>query len=273
MKNKSYIFACILLLASCTKTKQDNPISRAEMDELLRLSDTTHMTSELEVEYKLSNITRIFQQHNDNRGMFPLVYLQTTRQALLSLQNEPQKYNDILKAKAITIAFCKRYLFNLHDHLIGKLPEYHWSNYYSLCFSGQPRLRIVSAGLNAHLTVDLARAVYDVNGNAAFKDDYLIFGEALVKATPFIVDELKKQYNVESGYLFHGLFIGDILDPLFGANYTTQLAFQFIRQEAFQNGQLLLDPAKYGNAQNLLFNNWKTREQLLDAMVKNKLIQ
>jgi hypothetical protein len=45
-------------------------------------------------------------------------------------------------------------------------------------------MRIASAGLNAHLTVDLARAVYDVDGDTAFKKDYLQFGEALVKASP-----------------------------------------------------------------------------------------
>jgi hypothetical protein len=251
----------------------ENVISSQEMDELLKLSDTSNMTSELEVEYKLDHITQIFQRHDDNRGLFPLIYLQTTHQALLSLQNEPEKYNDIQKAKDITIAFSKRYLFNLHDHLTGKDPEYHWKNYYAFCFSNQPRTRIMSAGLNAHLTVDLARAVYDVNGNAAFKDDYTQFGEALVKASPYIISELKNQYHVESANLFHGLFIGDILDPIFGKDFTTQLAFNFIRQEAFQNGQMLLNSATHNSTQTSLYNNWKFREQLLDVLVKNHLIQ
>ncbi|MDB5227608.1 MAG: hypothetical protein JWN78_1801 [Bacteroidota bacterium] len=271
MRKYFYIISTVLLFAGCSKVQQQ-AITSQEMSELLQLSDTSNMTSELMVEDKLSRITHIFQIHNDNRGLFPLVYEQTTHQALLSLKNEPEKYTDIKKAKAITIAFAKRFLFNLHDHLTGKETEYHWKNYYTLCFSHQSQLRILCAGLNAHLTVDLARSVYDVNGRVDFKNDYIKFGEALVKASPFIIDELDKQYHVESGYLFHGLFIGDILDPVFGQDFTTQFAFQFIREEAFQNGQYLLSPAAYDNAQNALHTNWQFREQLLDALVKSKLI-
>lgn len=273
MSNKLFLLFAFILCLSCSRKESSSVLSPQETDELLRLSDTSAMTSEIQVQYKLSNITRIFRQHQDNRGMFPLIYLQTTNQALLSLQNEPQKYRDIAKAKAITIAFCKRYLFNLHDHLSGKTPEYHWDQYYRLCFSNEPKLRIASAGLNAHLTVDLARAVYDVEGDTSFRADYMQFGEALVKAAPDIIDQLNVQYQVESAYLFHGLFIGDLLDPIFGANFTTQLAFQVIRQEAFQNGQLLLDPLHYASAQRSLYNNWQTREALLDLLVRQHLIQ
>ena len=272
MSNKFYIVACVLFLTACSK-EQRNIITSQEMNELLLLSDTSNMISESEVEYKLSHITQIFQKHNDNRGLFPLIYEQTTHQALLSIQNEPQKYDDIQKAKDITIAFSKRYLFNLHDHLKGKEPEYHWKNYYTLCFSTQPGMRIASAGLNAHLTVDLARAVYDVGGGPVFKKDYLQFGEALVKATPFIIVELRNKYSLESAPLFHGLFIGDILDPIFGKDFTTQLAFQFIREEAFQNGQYLLSTTAYSNAQKALFNNWQFREKLLDELVRQHFIQ
>ena len=273
MKIFLYSILFSLLFSACSKVQLENTLSPEEMNELLQLSDTANMTSEMQVQYKLHRITEIFQQRNDNRGLFPLIYEQTTNQAILSLQNEPEKYSTIQKAKDITIAFSKRYLFNLHDHLTGKVPEYHWKQYYQLCFSNEPKMRVASAGLNAHLTVDLARAVYDVNGDTAFKNDYLQFGEALVKASPFIIDELKKQYNVESAYLFHGLFIGDILDPIFGENFTTQLAFQFIRQEAFQNAQYLLKPDIYNSAQITLHQNWQFREGLLDALVDTKLIQ
>lgn len=248
-------------------------LTQEEMDELLQLSDTSNMTSELQVQYKLHRITQIFHHRNDNRGLFPLIYEQTTNQAILSLQNEPEKYENIQKAKDITIAFSKRYLFNLHDHLTNKEPEYHWKQYYKLCFSDEPKMRIASAGLNAHLTVDLARADYDVKGDSAFKKDYLQFGEALVKASPYIIDELRNQYNVESAYLFQGLFIGDILDPIFGENFTTQLAFQFIRQEAFQNAQYLLKPSVYNSAQITLQQKWQLREGLLDVLVNTKLIK
>lgn len=273
MQSSVFFLSLVLFISSCSKVELKNVITQQEINELLLLSDTSNMTSELEVQYKLRRITQIFQLKKDSRGLFPLIYEQTTNQAIISLQNEPEKYENIQKAKDITIAFAKRYLFNLHDELLGKTPEYHWKQYYTLCRSALPRMRIASAGLNAHLTVDLARAVYDVNGDTTFKKDYLQFGEALVKATPYIISELKSKYNSESAYLFNGLFIGDILDPIFGEDFTTQLAFQFIRQEAFTNAQNLLNPNLYNNAQTTLSQNWKSREGILDIMVETKLIK
>jgi hypothetical protein len=267
------LIAFLFLFSACSKVELENVITQEEINELLLLSDTGTLKQESEVLFRLNRITEIFQRRNDNRGLFPLVYAQTTKQALLSLQNEPEVYTDLQKAKDITIAFAKRYLFGLHDHLTGAEPEYHWKNYYALCNTNLPRMRITSAGLNAHLTVDLARAVYDVNGNAAFEDDYLKFGEALVKAAPYIIEELKKQYNTESAYLLNGLFLGDILDPIFGEDFTTQLAFQFIRTEAFQNAQYLLSPAAYNDAQKALYRNWEFREELLDILVQTGLIK
>lgn len=275
MKNVLLLFACCLLFA-CEKEagfSNRKGISETDYHELIALSDTSNMNSADEVKDKLDRITAIFAAYNDNRGLFPLIYAQTTNQALQSIRNEPEKYVDPEKAKAITIAFAKRYLFNLHDHLLGnKIPEYHWKQYYLLCFSDQPRLRMATAGLNAHLTVDLARAVADVDGGPAYKPDFLQFGEALVNAAPFIISELKDQYGVESEDLFNGFFLADVIDPLLGEGATTQLAFQFIRQEAFQNAQYLLGPRPESGQQHL-FVLWRDREKLLDELVKRGLIR
>jgi hypothetical protein len=273
MKNNFFILIALVVCVSCTKEETKDAITNAEYDELLALSDTSTLNSEADVEHRLSRITGIFQRHRDNRGLFPLVYEQTTHQALLSLRNEPGNYQDLQKAKDITVAFCKRYLFNLHDHLLGIEPEYHWKNYYTLCFSHQPMTRSMAAGLNAHLTVDLARAVYDVSGDSSFKNDYTEFGEALVKASPYIIAELQEQYQVDAAYLFHGLFIGDLLDAVFGKDFTTALAFQLIRQEAYDNAQKLLNPATHATMQESLYNNWALRERLLNELVTSKLIK
>lgn len=274
-KHLLLLLGCCLLFACEKESGYANRkgISESDYNELIALSDTSNMVSENDVKFKLDRITAIFVRYNDNRGLFPLIYAQTTNQAVLSIKNEPEKYEDLDKAKAITIAFAKRYLFNLHDHLLGnQIPEYHWKQYYALCFSDQPQLRTASAGLNAHLTVDLARAIADVNGGPAYKPDFLQFGEALVNAAPFIISELKDQYGVESEDLFNGFFLADVIDPVFGDGTTTQLAFQFIRQEAFQNAQYLLGPRPESGQQHL-FVLWRDREALLDELVKGGLIQ
>lgn len=276
MKYTLLIFCSCLFFTSCKKENgfaNQATISDADYNELIALSDTSNMTSENDVKYKVENITNIFHKYNDNRGLFPLVYLQVINQALLSMHNEPEKYDDLVKTKAIVIAFSKRFLYNLQDHLLGKKsPEYHWRQYYVLCFSNQPKLRMACAGLNAHLTVDLAFAVADVHGQKAFKNDFLQFGEALVKGAPDIIEELRSQYGVESGDLFNGLFIGDIIDPIFGEGTTTHFAFQYIRDDAYNNGQLLQGP-RPDQAQQLLYNNWKAREKILDDLVTSGLIK
>ena len=137
MKYFFLITICIFIF-SCKKesgfANQKN-ISDADYAELIVLSDTSNMKSADAAKYKLDNITTIFQKYNDNRGLFPLIYAQTTKQIVLSIHNEPEKYEDLNKATAITLAFSNRYLFNLHDHLLGKrTPEYHWRQYYVLCF-------------------------------------------------------------------------------------------------------------------------------------------
>jgi Family of unknown function (DUF5995) len=271
-----FLIAICFLTLSCQKESgfaNQKGISDADYNELITLSDTSNMVSGEDVKYKLDRITQILSGYNDNRGLFPLIYAQTTKQALLSINNEPEKYEVLANATAITLAFAKRYLFNLHDHLLGKRsPEYHWKQYYVLCFSNNPRLRMAAAGLNAHLTVDLARAIADIGGRQSYKNDFLQFGEALVEATPDIIADLEDLYAVESEELFNGFFLEDIVDPIFGEGATTQFAFQFIRQEAFSNAQLLQGP-RPDNAQQHLFVLWRDREKLLDDLVESGFIE
>jgi hypothetical protein len=272
----SLLIIAVIFFYSCKKEtsfSNQKDISNADYSQLIALSDTSDITSENDIKYKLDNITAIFHKYNDNRGIFSVIYKQIIDKAVLSIHNEPEKYDDLEKAKAITIAFAKRYYYNLHDHLLGqKSPEYHWKQYYVICFSNQPKLRMATAGLNAHLTVDLARAVADVHGQQTYKKDFFQFGEALVKASPNIIEELQSQYGVESADFFSGFFIGDIIDPIFGEGTTTEFTFQFIRLEAFNNAQLLQGP-RPDNAQQLLYNNWKAREKLLDDLVEQGFIK
>ena len=68
-----YSLFLLLVLSGCSKVQLDNVLTQAETDELLQLSDTSNMTSELQVQYKLHRITEIFQHRNDSRGLFPLI--------------------------------------------------------------------------------------------------------------------------------------------------------------------------------------------------------
>lgn len=267
------ILSTLIIFAGCSDKEDLSGLSKTDYDRLLFLSDTSNTVSDSAVLNILGEITEIFASNDDLRGLFPAVYHQTTIQAYNSIQNEPEVYADLVKVRKIVVAFAKRYLYNLHNHQKGKEVEYHWKEYYRLTNTRQPRVRIAASGVNAHLTVDLPRSIYDVNGTQAFKDDYIRFGGALILATPFIVSSLQDNFDTDMGYLFNGLFAGPILDALFGEGFTTDLAFSFIREEAFENGMDLLKPGKFQVTQNKLQTIFFDRESVLSGLVSAKLLQ
>jgi hypothetical protein len=276
----SFFSLFLLTLGGCTKSYAPGPLLSTPCGEaypsdvvaqLLSLSDTATLQTVPDLEFRLRRISDIFAAYQDPRGTFPSVYRATTEFAVLSVADGA--YTDEARAIRLSVAFGKRYLFNLHDYLKGKIPEYHWKQYYDLSQRcGFSKTRIAVAGINAHLTVDLARAVADAAAGPDFEADYITFGEILGNATPNIVLYLRENFGMETAYLFSGLFLGDILDPVFGSGFTTLLGFQFIRGEAFQYGQYLQKPPAYHAAQKKLFEIWELREGLLDELLRQGLL-
>lgn len=267
-----FIVFFLVLFNSCKKLENTLGFSSEEFNRLLYLSDTSNTVSDSAVLYILEEITDIFIRNEDNRGLFPAVYHQTTIKAYQSVINEPEVYADLDKVKELIVAFAKRYLYNLHNHLKGNEVEYHWQQYYKLTQTKQPRVRIAATGVNAHLTVDLPRSLYDVKCYPEFKDDYTRFGGALILATPFIIESLQENFNTDLGYLFNGLFAGPIIDALLGEGFTTELAFNFIREEAFENGTDLLINGKFNLTQQKIKNIFQLRENTLGGLVSGKLL-
>lgn len=247
-------------------------LSLEDFERLLYLSDTSNTVSDSAVLYILEEITDIFVRNGDDRGLFPAVYHQTTIKAYQSVINEPEVYADLDKVRDLIVAFAKRYLYNLHNHLKGDEVEYHWQAYYILTQSKQPKARIAATGVNAHLTVDLPLSLYDIKSYPEFKEDYTRFGGALVLATPFIIGSLQENFDTDLGYLFNGLFAGPIIDALLGEGFTTELAFNFIREEAFENGSELLINGKFNLTQQKIKNIFKLRENALGGLVSGKLL-
>lgn len=238
---------------------------------LLSLSDTSTLHSVADLEFRLKSIFQVFATYSDPRGTFPAVYLATTELAVLSL--EEGVYSDPEKAERLSVYFGKRYLFNLHDHIKGKTPEYHWRQFYSLATRcGNHKTRIAVSGINAHLTVDLARAVADAGAGPEFEQDYIVFGEMLSKATTNIVQYLREGFDIDADYLFNGLFLGDLLDPVFGEGFTIALGFQFIRGEAWQYGQYLQRQQSENAAQIKIREIWEMREGIIEEMHRQGLL-
>jgi len=275
-----FFIGLMLLFSGCRKADENTFVlltpcgevyPQEVTDELLALSDTATLSLVPDLQYRLTRIAGIFSSYNDVRGLFPSVYRATTEFAVQSLLDGA--YNDEAKAIHVSVAFGKRYLFNLHNYLRGKTPEYHWKQYYDLCERcGYNKARIATSGINAHLTVDLARAIRDAHCDQAFQEDYITFGEILGDATPNIVQYLKDGYGLDMESLFSGLFVGEALDPVFGENFTRNLAFQFIRVEAFKYGRYLQNTAAEKSAEKSLRDNWELREGLLDELLRQGLL-
>lgn len=72
--------------------------------------------------------------------------------------------------------FSERYFYYLHEHLLDRPLDYHWEFYYNHALRDWNVTRLIMEGMNAHITVDLARALADTDVYPEFEEDYLLIG-------------------------------------------------------------------------------------------------
>jgi hypothetical protein len=110
---------------------------------------------------RIVRIQDIFAGHQDPRGTFTTLYEHITFSVLASM--EDGRYDDPQFVGDFGVAFGKRYLVNLRDHLFSRPVTYSWTNFYDLCVEEKPFSRLVLSGMNAHITKDLLDALVAIN--------------------------------------------------------------------------------------------------------------
>ena len=264
-----YLVGLIVVITSC-QTEQEAlannqwDLTIDEFEELVALCDTASLFTFEDFEQRIYRIQDIFAGHQDARGAFPTVYKAITHAAVVGLQNS--QYNDPEYSLKFALDFSKRYLHVLEDHLYNRPLEYHWQVYYDHAQANTHITKMVLEGINAHLTIDLTRALAHTGVYPEFIDDWLLFGDNTVQSVPGFLEELQVEYDTDASDVFGVFFIGDLLDAFLGDGATINFGFNLLRKDAFDNALRLQNPAITRQIEWKMKQNFWDREGLIDLV-------
>lgn len=237
------------------------PLDAAAFSTILESTDTSTLTTIDEVQERNALLRQTFAEYGDIRGVFASVYSPITDIAVDTI--EAGTFTHDAWVRALVIRFSARYYENLRASLLNQSTTQSWGRYYELSedcsVSG---LRIGVFGIAVHLMVDLPHTLVEISSSLSHKDDFELFGLALVEATPTIVQNLRDDFDIESEDFFHGFFLGDWIDSMAGDDATTTFAFQTIRNKAWNNAMWLQD-WRFALAEAEIYTSWRSADGLL----------
>ena len=202
--------------------------------ELIALTDVSAPMSLQDVRDRINGVAARFGACQDRRGLFAEVYRVITRRALEALDAQVLEYNEW--GADFIIDFGKRYLDNLHRHLVGGKPNYGWKRYYDLAqMPNVSRTRIAVVGMVAHLAVDLPYCLVEIETHEEHKADYFLFGDKLGEGAEELIVALDEVYGAKANDLLRGFFLGKWVDGVFGPETATNLSFQTLRLKSWNN--------------------------------------
>ncbi|MTE13468.1 hypothetical protein GLP40_11870 [Nocardia sp. CT2-14] len=210
--------------SECTTT-----LSPAENADIARLSDTSTLDDEDELARlqdavaREHRITEIFERHADRRGTFASGLDTVEGAAVMPLQSDPRSFADPEYAHRISFDLLRRFLDNVHAEFSGGTPEPHWAHYFALAAdcSASPA-RVALAGYDAHLVVDLPRAVAEAGSTPANAGDYFKIVANIAETGDLITDRTDRTYNAKMGPLWRFYFFGEGLDRVLGRGVATK---------------------------------------------------
>lgn len=253
----------VLFLAACEKDTAEpvyahqDAIPLNEYEELIALADTSTLSGFAEFGARMERIQDIFAAYGDRRGAFTTLYAATTRATLATFTEA--NYDDFEYAQRMVLDFSKRYLYALHNHLLGRQEEFHWKPYYENARKDIHVTRLIFEGINAHITIDLARSLAHTGLQAGFEADFVRIGDNITPIVPEFLADLQNDYQTDAAELFGLYFVGDIVDAVFGEGAAVSFGFNLIRMEAFQSGLRLQVPALREREERRLRDDFRDR--------------
>ena len=242
-------------------TCAETPLDAHAYRQILALSDASTLDGMEDVVFRIASIREVFASHGDLRGAFASVYAPITEKAAQSIYDGLYTYPQW--ARDVVVFFSIRYFDNLRASLLNQHTTQSWGRFYDLTqdCSVTP-LRIAAHGIMVHLVVDLPHTLVDVSSHDEHRDDFVLFGDALVQTTPLIVDNLRADYGIESEAFFQGFFLGDWVDSISHEGAMTTFVFQSIRNKAWTNGMWLQD-WRYLFAETEIYSSWRSADGIL----------
>jgi hypothetical protein len=232
-----FLFLSLLFLSGCNENKAsyENQWSLLdqEFNELLLLSDTATIADYEDFSVRIDRIQEIFADHQDPRGTFTTLYKHITFSVLHSM--EEGIYEDAPFVGDFGVAFGKRYLVNLHDHLLNSPISYTWTNFYELCAEEVPFSRLVLSGMNAHITKDLLDALVFIEITPEKEADWILISDALLEGLDEFQAEFENDYEIDIDDLIALFGFGDLLDGIFGEDATIYTIINELRYLGYQD--------------------------------------
>lgn len=267
------IFLLVLLFGSCKKelpkTNSQWKLNDTDFQTALTLADTSTLTNLDKAGERLAEIQDIFSNAGDRRGAYPTILKAVTNYAISSFALENYKNTTLMRV--FYLDFVKRYLGTLHEHLLGNRLEYHWDTYYRYAKVDNNVSRLVLEGINAHFSIDMARAVAMSKLNKSNQADWDKFGTETIDAVSSFNDELFVEYEVNAVEVFKLFFIGDLVNGLLGEGSATKFGYQMLRNEALSNG-ILLQLSTNGNVEQNMKVAFIKKDNVILALDKMQML-
>ncbi|MFD4182584.1 DUF5995 family protein [Rhodococcus sp. NPDC058514] len=146
------------------------------------------------------------------------------QEAVMPLQRAESAFATPEWAHAISADLLRRYLDNVHAEFTRAPAEPVWQRYFDLtrdCTLSPARVAMI--GYNAHLTVDLARAVAATGTTERNVPDYYKIVDSIATDGDAIVTRTKAVYRADLGPLWRFYFVGEGLDRLAGEGVASEL--------------------------------------------------
>lgn len=241
-----------------------------------------------------AEITEIFLSRNDRRAIFGIGLDVVESQAVLPLYRSSSSagpgasgtIGNLPWATHLSTDLLEGYLAAVHAHVTGGAVPEHWQHYFELAsdcavLGGYAAM----AGYNAHLTVDLARAVASSGTTPAEYGQYLEIVGAIADQGDAIVAGTQAEFDADLAPLWRLYFLGDAADavtaqttgstgiaPGDGHRLLLRAGDQGYSTVSFAHGLALADPATAEPAHASVRNTWVLADGALEALTAGKLL-
>lgn len=237
---------------------------------LVELSDPTTLKDMYDLRRRIRALDRIFVANKDPRGLFTALYRVITDGAVDTVEKGLYQDNDW--GAALTHAFGRRYLANLHGELTGGPVTGAWRRYYQQARDPQvSRERVAGMGAIVHLVSDLPQVLVEVGVPRARRDDFMLFGDNLLAVYPEMVASAKRGHGVDMDPLFDLFAVGDAIDAIAGQGTATRFAYQTIRNKTWYAARGLNDFRRPA-AQAEIDISWRGFDRILAGLDAAKII-
>ena len=241
-----------------------------DLAEAIALSEPTSLHDPYDAQYRVNEIARIFREAGDPRGLFATVYRLITNRAVESVDAGDYEYPQW--ANRLITEFARRYLANLHGHLVAGEVTGQWGKYYDLaqnCRVG--RGRTLGVAIAVHLMVDLPYTLHGIGSMPDQREDFVLFGDILLEIFPQLIVDIQADYDTDVYDLLNGFFLGKWVDSMTTEGTSTAFIYQGVRLKAWRDGQnLRIFPKVVVDAE--ILTAWGIAEKFLAKLDANGVL-